>query len=1217
MNRNNLKGEKGCFAEGCLIQLPENNQRKIELLEIGDVVLSFNSSGELEETKILEIRKHENEKYREYTLWNKKVAVTDNHWILNQFNTFVEIQTLTKEDAGVDINSHLVPLCSVSEIKYGNVYSVITENGTVIVNKIRFHNGGLGLEPHITGRKGKEKGSGGEQRSPVEDPNTLRSKSILRIVDLVSEGPIQGLVDGLKSVYLDETPVQNSNLSYNFRGLNLDPRLGYPDQDPIPGLSRTEQEVLVGVEIKAGLPIVRTINDNNADAVFVKITIPNLSSIDLDTGDTKGTSVQIKIELKQDGGVFETKVIDTISGKTTSSYERSYRIELPNGGNPYEIRVSRLTADSVLQTLQNKTFFSSYTKVVDIKMMYPDSAVMGLTVDSEQFGSSLPNRAYEIYGMLIKIPSNYNPTTREYTGIWDGTFDFEYSNNPAWVFYDLITNERYGLGEEIKGYFVDKWTIYEIGKYCDELVPDGFGGFEPRYTMNVCLTTQQEAYRVLNSMASAFTGMLYWGAGVITASQDSPKDPVRLVTPANVIKGLINYSGTSLKARHTVAVVSWNDPDDNYRLAVEVVEDADAINRYGYKPTDVVAFGCTSRGQAQRFGKWVLDTEKYSTETASYQAGLDHADIRPGQIIAIADPAYAGARLGGRIKTATTTVIEIDKIATEEVGVKQSLWAVLPNGEIEQKDILMVDGNIVTLSEALSEVPQNGSMFIITAANVEPRQFRVISVTENEEGNLYDITSLLHDPGKYDRIEKNIVVDNSDFTILPSGQLPPPSEISTLEFLYLAGVTAKSAVTVSWRIPPDPRAKYFELQVLKPGYPDYENVGITQVSSLNLQDTISGEYTFRVRSISALSTKSDWIYKTFKLDGLLAPPADVEELRVAVNSSQLYLEWDRVPDLDLDKYEIKYSPASTGVTWGSSQLLATVRGENITIPARNGTYLIKAIDTSGVYSINPAISVVGVADILSKNVVELIQEQSDFPGVKVDVESTEGVLYLTSSSSIGDWPSLGEILILGYGLTGVVSTGEYYAAESIDLGEVYTVSITSDIIAYGESYENAIGTWDILGDVLSLGGSVVSDLWSVELELRQSNDGISWGDWKRFYVGEYTARAFEFRLIMTSFDTKVTPAISKLGITVDMPDRVHSGQDLVCPPAGLRVNYTPSFAAKPAIATNSQGLTGGEYCVISNSDETGFDIIFYSNDTNTAVGRTFDYVAHGYGRKVT
>ena len=686
--------------------------------------------------------------------------------------------------------------------------------------------------PAIEGRKGGKGGAPPPGVPPQEAPNTLTSIATARVIDVISEGEIVGLVDGAKSIFLDSTPLQDQSGDYNFQGFSYEERFGLPDQDHISGYAQTESEIAVGVEVTNPTPVTRTVTDPDLDAVRVKIRIPALQKTDSTTGDTQPTSVSFDISVKPFGGVYSTAVNGTISGKTTSPYERSYRIEMPSGGAPWDVRVTRITADSTTSTLINATFWSSYTEVIDAKLTYPDTAMVAVSVDAEQFGTTVPQRAYEIKGLKVQIPSNYFPgDPPQYVGIWDGTFKTEWSDNPAWVLYDLVTNNRYGLGDVVDPTQVDKWGLYTISQYCDEMVDDGFGGTERRFTFNGVINAREEAYNVVNAIASAFRGMVYWSSGAVYAAQDSPADPVKLVSPANALGGDFNYMGSALKARHTVALVSWNDPADAYKATIAVVENADEIAKLGWRQIDVVAFGCTSKGQATRFGRWILDSERVETETVTYRAALDHADVRPGDIIALADPAYAGVRFGGRAASATTTQITLDGAVTLESGETYTLSVVLPDGTLEDQPVTTGPGSVsvLDLAAALSDTPLVGAMWVLTASNVEPRKFRVLAVREVEK-NIFEVTALFHDPTKFDRVEQNLILEEPDYSALPTGPLGTPSDLTTTEYLYQAGPAVKSAVTFSWTAPSDPRVVYFgsrsnapvkpasTLSVIRPGF---------------------------------------------------------------------------------------------------------------------------------------------------------------------------------------------------------------------------------------------------------------------------------------------------------------------------------------------------------------------------------------------------------------
>ena len=526
---------------------------------------------------------------------------------------------------------------------------------------------------------GSSKG-GKKQRAPIDHVATLFSRATAQLIDLLCEGEIFGLLDRsfpAKSIFFDEVRVQNEDESFNFEGVTIQEKVGTPSQSAVLGFDEVESSVSVNQEITDIASPQFTITETSIDAIRVIIQLPSLMIQDTSTGDLNPHTVGIKIEVSENhaGGAFTEILTDTITGKTKSPYQRAYRVDLSPyttdspSDYPLIFKVSRTTPETETTTTQDQIFLDSYVEIQEQKFEYPDSAYVAITVDSELFGGKIPKRSYEIKGLKIQYPANYDPDTRIYTGIWDGTFLEGYCNNPAWVMYDMLTNSRYGLGDDIDASQVDKAALYQVGIYCDELVDDGKGGQEPRFTINAVMTQRKEAYTVLNAIASVFRGMAFWSAGGVSFSNDQPKDPVRVVTNASVKDGDFTYSGVGLKARHSAVLVTWNDPLDFYRQQIEVVEDPDLIQRFGWRQIELVAFGTTSRAQAIRMGKWLLQAEATETETVTYEAGWDHADTTPGQIIQISDEHRVGARVAGRILGkdlhSLTTSIPTDALAIE------------------------------------------------------------------------------------------------------------------------------------------------------------------------------------------------------------------------------------------------------------------------------------------------------------------------------------------------------------------------------------------------------------------------------------------------------------------------------------------------------------------------------------------------------------------------
>lgn len=1085
---------------------------------------------------------------------------------------------------------------------------------------------------------------GGKQRresnlavntTPIEAPNTLQSKTTARLIDVISEGEIEGLVNGAKSIYIDETPLQDVSGTYNFSGVTYEAKDGEADQDPLLGFSGVESEVEVGVQLVYNTPVIRQITDSEADAVRIKVRIPALYSQNLATGNVGPSQVFIQFQIQSNGGGYTNATMVNVSnpveinGKTTSPYEVSYRLNLPAGGNPWDIRVMRANAEPAAGQ-QGQSFWSNYTIIKDVKLKYNNTALIGMTVDSSQFGSNLPARAYEVKGIKIQIPDNYNPTTRAYTGIWGGSFNTAYSNNPAWILYDMIINNRYGLGETVTAATVDKFALYAIGVYCDELVPDGFGNTEPRFVFNGAISSQQEAFNVLTAISSCFRGMTYWATASITAAMDAPTDITKLVTRSNVIGGQLEYSGAALKARHTVAAISYINPDTGYKPDIVVVEDPDSIAQFGWRQIDTVAYGCTSKGQAYRVGKWILDSEKYETETVTFRAGMDHFDIRPGHIIKVQDPHYAGIRYGGRMASISTTTVTLDSSVVLAADETYSISVVMPDGTIEDRDITNAAGThtAITIESVFSQTPSKGAVWVITGSDVVPRQFRVLAVRETEK-NIVEVSALFYDPNKYDRVENDITLETPSYSTLPTGALQPPSDIQFLEYLYQTGPSVKSAITASWTFSPDARAERYEVSFKPAASTVYQDIGATSGNSIDILDTESGQYDFRVRAVGGLgSLRSTYITATTSASGLLDPPGDVDGFGMQVINDAAYLSWDAVTDLDLAYYVIRFSPLTDGTaTWGTSNLLISQVSKDatgISAPLMIGTYFIKAVDTSGIESVNATEIITNVAELQGLNVIVTLQEDPDFTGTCTDCSVLDGALQLTGADYVDDWLNVDDVVNWDIGQDGITDIGTYDFADYpggltyLDLGAVYTSRLTGSVTASGSDlYDNmdlrtdidAISNWD--------GGD--ASQWAVTIFVRTTDDDPSgsptWTAWTPLIVGDYSARAFQLKAVLYSYEDGISPVVTALSVTVDMPDRIIAAEDVVCPAGGSTITFDQAFKAIPAIAVTGQNLATGDYVTISAKSASGFTVRFF-NAAGTGVERTMDWIAKGYGAVV-
>ena len=792
----------------------------------------------------------------------------------------------------------------------------------------------------IIGAGGGGKGGGGASaRVAQEAPDSLRSKAYARVVDLISEGEIEGLVDGLQSVYLDDTPIQNADGTTNFSGVTLETRDGTQQQSYVPGFSSVENEVPVGVEIKASQPVVRSITDPDVDAVRIKVSVGQLTNQDTTNGDLNGSAVSFSIDRQVSGGGFVEVINDTISGKTTTKYQRSYYVPL-TGNGPWEIRVRRITADSTSSAIQNKTYLDSYTEVVESKLRYPNSALVALRVDASQF-SAIPRRSYDMKLLRVRVPVNYDPGTRTYSGVWNGNFKIAWTDNPAWCFYDLVTSTRYGLGGYIPESQVDKWALYRVAQYCDQLVPNGLGGFEPRFTCNLYLQTREQAYKVVQDMASIFRGMVYWSGGAITVTQDAPSDAVYQFAPGNVVDGEFAYQGSSAKARHTVALVTWNDPDDFYRQKVEYVEDAAGIARYGIVQSDVVALGCTARGQAHRVGKWLLFSEQSESEIVTFRTGLEGAVVRPGDIIKVADPVRGGMRLGGRIAAATASTVTLDQELPADLPWRLSV--VLPNGTVEERLVGPVSGRTLTVTIPFSSVPQVDAIWMLASSIIEPQLFRVVSVAERDPG-VHEVTALAHNPSKYAAIEEGLALQPRSITVL-SDIPPPPTGLAMQESLYRVKDQAQVLVQVSWTEVQTAIAYRLSYRVAGG---NFVSLPLTSANYAEIRDAQEGQYEFSLRAIGITRKESIPATLSATVLGKTLPPSDVTGFTVQRRVSDLMIAWDELQDADLSGYEVRVGPG-----WDNAQLVAKTSGTQMLhdqSAAGQYPYHIRAIDTSGNYS---------------------------------------------------------------------------------------------------------------------------------------------------------------------------------------------------------------------------------------------------------------------------
>lgn len=682
-------------------------------------------------------------------------------------------------------------------------------------------------------------GKGGKKhKTPKEAADNLKSKQELSIIDLLCEGEIEGPVDGLKSVFLNDTPVQGENGEYNFKGLEIEWLPGTQAQAPLSDFSNTENEVPVNLEVKKNTPIVRTITDPNVDRVRVTVGVSAMYAQDK-KGNINRTSVSMLIEYGS-GDSWRKKLIILGNKKTRTKYLKSIILnDLPP--TPFNIRVVRQTADSTSTRVVNSTLWSSYTEIYDIKLAYPNTAIVGLKFDSEQF-SGVPRRNYLIKGMIVKIPDNYEPDSRTYQGLWQGNFKLAWTDNPAWIFYDILTNQRYGLGERLGSFGVDKFMLYSIGQYCDQLVEDGFGNKEPRFTCNCFITDQRQAYNVINDLCSIFRAMPVWNGTQLTAIIDRPSDMVATYTNANIVNGQFNYSSSPQKQRHTAAHVRYIDPDNGWKTATEYVADDELIRRFGLNVAKIDAFGCTSRGQAHRIGKWLIQTEKLETQTVTFSIGREGLRHLPGDIIGIADNDYAGAKIGGRFVEVKDNIVILDQ--NVELTNLNDAYLTYTNQQaelIKVKIMAQINPNELRLVDEV--LADKWSVWMLTDPAIKPRLFKALKITENDDGT-YSVTALEHQPNKEAIVDAGTVFEDDRSTLF-NWTIPPVEQLQVEVIpesdLYQA--------RLSWSTPRTIQNLKFEVKI----YCDDKLVNREMVSSTEfyLSDMQQGKFNAVVRGIAS------------------------------------------------------------------------------------------------------------------------------------------------------------------------------------------------------------------------------------------------------------------------------------------------------------------------------------------------------------------------------
>ncbi|MGS2928617.1 host specificity protein J [Enterobacter hormaechei] len=755
----------------------------------------------------------------------------------------------------------------------------------------------------IRGRKG----GGSKSRTPTEQPDDLQSVAKAKILIALGEGEFSGQLTG-KDIYLDGTAIENADGSQNFSGVTWEFRPGTQAQKYIQGIPGTENEISVGTEVSSATAWTRTFTNTQLSAVRVRLKWPSLYQQE-DDSDLVGYSVKYAIDLQTDGGAWQTVLNTSVTGKTTSGYERSHRIDLPQAGSTWTLRLRKITADANSAKIGDTMTLQSFTEVIDAKLRYPNTALLYIEFDSSQFNGSIPQISCEPRGRVIRVPDTYDPETRTYSGTWTGAFKWAWTDNPAWIFYDLVVTDRFGLGDRLTAANIDKWTLYQVAQYCDQMVPDGKGGSgtEPRYTCNVYVQERNDAYTVLRDFAAIFRGMTYWGGDQIVALADMPRDVDYSYTRANVIDGRFTYASSTTKSRYTTALVSWSDPGNAYADAMEPVFEQALVARYGFNQLEMTAIGCTRQSEANRKGRWGILTNN-KDRVVSFDVGLDGNIPQPGYIIAVADEMLSGKVMGGRISAVNGRVMKLDRVADAAAG--DRLILNLPSGASQSRTIQAVNGESVTVTTAYSETPQAEAVWVVESNELYAQQYRVVSVADNDDGT-FTITGAWHDPDKYARIDTGAIIDQRPVSVIPPGNQSPPANIVISSFSVVQQNISVETMRVSWDQAQNAIA--YEAQWRR-NDGNWVNVPRSSTTSFDVPGIYAGRYLVRVRAINAAEISSGWGYSEEKtLTGKVGnPPKPVGFIASDNVVFGIELSWGFPANTDDTlKTEIQYSLTGT------------------------------------------------------------------------------------------------------------------------------------------------------------------------------------------------------------------------------------------------------------------------------------------------------------------
>lgn len=748
------------------------------------------------------------------------------------------------------------------------------------------------------------KGGEDKPKTPTEAPDSLRSVAIAKMLIAVGEGEFEGTPTA-KDIYLDNTPLQDPQGNMNFPNVKWEWRTGAVDQTYIQGIPSIENETTISTELRSGTPWVRAISNTQLSAVRVRFAWPALQSVDA-SGNINGYRIEYKVELATDGGAYQQVLSEALDGKTTSLYERTRRIDLPKATTGWLMRITRLTANQNNNKISDTMQIAGFTEVIDAKIRYPNTALLYIEFSAEQF-RSIPAVTVETKLKKMQVPSNYDPVSRSYSGVWDGTFKQAWTDNAVWMTYDITTADRFGLGRRIKPWMVDKWELYRISQYCDQLVPDGKGGQEPRFICNLNLQSKADAWSLLRDISTIYRGMTYWAQGQVFTLSDMPRatDFDFAYTRANVIDGKFTYSSASERTRYTRALISYDNPLNNYDTDVTAVTDQKLQRRYGDNPLEISAIGCTRESEAQRRGKWALLTNS-KDRAVTFKVGLDGRIPLPGYVIPIADELLAGRAVGGRISAVNGKVIKLDRDTQAKSG--DRLILNLPDGKCEGRTVQLVSGRQVTVTVAYSVAPEPELVWALDADDLAIPLYRVVSVARPEPG-VFEISAVQYDPSKFAHIDTGARLEERPISVIPITVVPPPASVTLTSSYAVNQGIAISTMNISWLAVAGAVAYDVEWRKDSGNWIKVQRTGST---SVDVTGIYSGAYMARVRSVSAFEISSIWKNSNLtNLEGKVGLPPAVSSLTTTSELFGIGLKWGFPPGAeDTQRTELWYGPAN-------------------------------------------------------------------------------------------------------------------------------------------------------------------------------------------------------------------------------------------------------------------------------------------------------------------